>query len=70
MDNEAKWLGRQCRFDKNLVKNWSPYLSEERNAFNATIETPGTHVDMPIVFSGTGECTFELRQREGGSVCQ
>jgi hypothetical protein len=66
------WIIRQSgsgtmSFDKNLVINWSPNLSEGRNAFNATIETPGTHVDMPIVFSGTGECTFELRQREGGS---
>ncbi len=66
------WIVRQSgsgtmSFDKNLVLNWSPNLSEEKNVLNAFIDSPGTHVDMPIVFSGTGECTLELRRRGGGS---
>jgi hypothetical protein len=48
-------------FDKNLVENWSANISDERNVITASSWTAGIHVDMPVVFKGTGECTLELR---------
>jgi hypothetical protein len=57
-------------FDKSVVENWSTNISDEMNAIYANCRGLGLHVDMPVVFSGTGECTLELRARNsnGSSV--
>lgn len=48
-------------FDKDFVENWEASLSENKGVLNARCYTPGTHLDMPIVFHGVGECTLELK---------
>jgi hypothetical protein len=54
-------------YNKNLVENWSVSLSEEKEFIYGNFISPGGNADMPVVFNGTGECTLELRARNGGS---
>ena len=52
-------------YDKNLVENWSPYISDEKDFILANCTEPPYSADMPIIFSGKGECTIELKIRNG-----
>lgn len=47
-------------FDKSLEENWSASYSEDKTVIYGNCSNPGQNVDLPIVFSGTGECTLEL----------
>lgn len=55
-------------FDKDKVENWVAELHESKEGMHAYCSTPGMHVDMPIVFNGTGECTIELRANSANPV--
>ena len=52
-------------YDKNLVENWNSSISSERESIYANCMQPPNYADMPIVFSGKGECTIELKIRNG-----
>jgi len=48
-------------FDKSKVINWDAELAENKDGLHAYCSNPGMHVDMPVIFTGAGECTLELR---------
>ena len=48
-------------FDESKIENWEANLAENKSGMNARCDTPGAHLDMPIMFHGVGECTLELR---------